>query len=141
MMLKVNRAIAPPYGAHMYLPHRYDANSVVYTGTHDNDTTVGWWRNHASEAERAAASAYLGGVSDDHDHWSGIHWLLMRAAATSVASLCLVPMQDALGLGSEARMNIPSHADGNWGWRLLANQLTPELAKQLAELTVVTDRA
>ena len=128
-------------GAHMYLPHRYDANSVVYTGTHDNDTTVGWWRNHASEAERAAASAYLGGASDGQNHWSGIHWSLMRAAATSVASLCLVPMQDALGLGSEARMNIPSHADGNWGWRLLANQLTPELAKQLAELTVVTDRA
>jgi len=123
-------------GAHMYLPHRYDANCVVYTGTHDNDTTVGWWRNGASEAERAAVKAYLGGASDGQ-----IHWSLIRAAATSIAGLCLIPMQDALGLGSEARMNIPSHADGNWAWRLVPNQLTPEVARELAELTVVTDRA
>ena len=120
----------------MYLPHRYDANCVVYTGTHDNDTTLGWWRNGVSEAERAAVKAYLGDGSGEN-----IHWALVRAAATSIAGLCLLPMQDALGLGSEARMNIPSHADGNWAWRLLPNQLTPEVAKQLAELTVVTDRA
>jgi len=123
-------------GAHMYLPHRYDANCVVYTGTHDNDTTVGWWRNGASEAERAAVKAYLGDGSGEQ-----IHWALVRAAATSIAGLCLLPMQDALGLGSEARMNIPSHADGNWAWRLMPHQLTPEVAKQLAELTVVSDRA
>ena len=123
-------------GAHMYLPHRYDSNSVVYTGTHDNDTTMGWWRNGASEAERAAAAAYLACAGD-----GDIPWALIRAAETSVADLCIVPIQDVLGLGSEARMNVPSHADGNWRWRLLPDQLTSGLAQKLAELTLVSDRA
>lgn len=123
-------------GAHMYLPHRYESNCVVYTGTHDNDTTLGWWRNIATDVERAAAKAYLGCVSDGE-----IAWSLIRAAETSAADIAIIPMQDALGLGSEARMNIPSHADGNWTWRLLPGQLTPTLAQRLAELAVVTDRA
>ncbi|HEV2113466.1 MAG TPA: 4-alpha-glucanotransferase, partial [Terriglobales bacterium] len=122
-------------GAHMYLPHRYESNSVVYTGTHDNDTTLGWWRKGTSEAERTAAKAYLGCVSEGEVAWS-----LIRAAETSVADICIVPMQDALGLGTEARMNIPSHADGNWRWRLLPGQLTPALAQKLAELARVSDR-
>jgi 4-alpha-glucanotransferase len=123
-------------GAHMYLPHRYDSNSVVYTGTHDNDTTLGWWRNGTSDVERAAATAYLACASE-----SDMPWALIRAAETSVADIAIIPLQDSLGLGSEARMNIPSHADGNWRWRLLPDQLTPALAQRLAELAVVSDRA
>ena len=97
-------------GAHIYLPHKFEPNTVVYTGTHDNDTTLGWWRT-ASDAERRAASAYFG-VEDD-----GIQWAMIRAAETSVSRLCVVPLQDVLGLGSEARMNVPSQANGNWSWR------------------------
>ncbi len=121
-------------GAHKYLPHRFKNNSVVYTGTHDNDTTVGWWNSSATEAEKQAASAYLG-IGDD-----GVHWAFIRAAFTSVANLALVPVQDVLGLGSEGRMNVPSQTLGSWSWRIRASALTPELAAKLAALVEVTDR-
>ncbi len=121
-------------GAHIYLPHRYEPNCVVYTGTHDNDTTVGWWQNGASAAERRAAEAYLGKPED------GIHWAFIRAAQGSVANLCVVPLQDALGLGSEARMNVPSRLEGNWAWRYRRGELTPELAQKLASLAETCDR-
>jgi 4-alpha-glucanotransferase len=121
-------------GAHNYLPHRYVPNTVVYTGTHDNDTTLGWWDSGASQAEKEAADAYL------HPGDDGIVWAMIRAAATSVADTCLVPVQDVLGLGSEARMNVPSRGDGNWSWRCPPGALTDELARKLAELSEVTDR-
>jgi 4-alpha-glucanotransferase len=121
-------------GAHNYLPHRFEKNTVVYTGTHDNDTTRGWWENGATEAERSAVKAYLGSTAD------GVVWPLIRAAASSVADICLFPAQDILELGSEARMNIPSQSENNWGWRCPENAWTPELAQKLAELTEVTDR-
>jgi len=120
--------------AHVYLPHRYQENTVVYTGTHDNDTTAGWW-DHASDAERHAAGTYFGPEMD------GIHWAMIRAALTSVARLALIPLQDVLGLGSEARMNMPSVPEGNWGWRYAPDSLTPELAAKLAAITEVTDRS
>jgi 4-alpha-glucanotransferase len=120
-------------GAHIYLPHKYEPNTVVYTGTHDNDTTPGWWRT-ASEAERRAASAYFGNEND------GIQWAMIRAAETSVSRLCVIPLQDVLGLGSEGRMNVPSRADGNWSWRYAPGALKSDLAKRLAELTEVADR-
>jgi 4-alpha-glucanotransferase len=120
-------------GAHIYLPHRA-AGKVIYTGTHDNDTTAGWFHSGAGEHERRNAEAYLG-RSDD-----GIHWAFIRTAQSSVADLALVPMQDALGLGSEARMNTPSVHGGNWKWRVTAGQLSPELASKLAHLVEVTDR-
>ena len=121
-------------GAHMYLPHRCDHERVIYTGTHDNDTTAGWWNSGAAEHERRNAEAYVG-RSDD-----GIHWSFIRAAQSSVASLSIVPLQDVLGLGSEARMNTPSLYGGNWRWRFVPGQLTPELASKLAQLAEVTDR-
>ena len=121
-------------GAHKHLPHRLRRDSVVYTGTHDNDTTVGWWNSSATEEEKRLASAYLG-IGDD-----GVHWAFIRAALTSVANLAIIPVQDVLGLGSEARMNVPSQTAGNWSWRLRAGALTPELAAKLAALVEVTDR-
>jgi 4-alpha-glucanotransferase len=120
-------------GAHIYLPHRADGK-VIYTGTHDNDTVVGWWHSSAAEHERRNAEAYFG-RSDD-----GIHWAFIRGALASSASLSIIPLQDVLGLGSEARMNTPSLHGGNWRWRFDQSQLTEEIVKKLAHLTELTDR-
>jgi 4-alpha-glucanotransferase len=120
-------------GAHVYLPHRLTPDRVVYTGTHDNDTTLGWWRT-ATDYERRSALAYLG-CSDD-----GINWAMIRAAQSSPASLSVVPLQDVLGLGSEARLNIPSTKTGNFLWRYQPGSLTRNLAEKLAALAEVTDR-
>jgi 4-alpha-glucanotransferase len=122
-------------GAHIYLPQNFEPNCVVYTGTHDNDTTRGWWESAAGKEERKYAAAYFGDASD------GIHWAVIRVAFTSVARVAIVPLQDVLGLGSEARMNTPSLSDGNWGWRFAANALTDELADKLTILSRVSDRA
>lgn len=119
-------------GAHIYLPHRYEKNCVAYTGTHDNDTTVGWWKT-LGEAERKAATAYLGKQED------GIQWALLRACLASPAQFAIAPIQDVLGLGAEARMNTPSKPDGNWAWRL-AGPLPQEIAAKLAAIVEVTDR-
>jgi 4-alpha-glucanotransferase len=120
-------------GAHIYLPHRA-AGKVIYTGTHDNDTTVGWFQSGASDQERRNAECYLGRCAD------GVHWAFIRAAQSSVADLCLIPLQDVLGLGSGSRMNTPSLNDGNWKWRFAAEELTPEVTAKLAHLAEVTDR-
>ena len=120
-------------GAHIYLPHQFERDTVVYTGTHDNDTTLGWWQ-HASDQERCHASAYLGREPE------GMNWAFIRAAEASLADLCLVPLQDVLGLGSEARMNVPSRPDGNWTWRYQPGALTGELASRLATIAEVSDR-
>jgi 4-alpha-glucanotransferase len=121
-------------GAHMYLPQNFDPNCVVYTGTHDNDTTAGWWKSSATKEERRFAETYFGEPAD------GMHWAFIRAAFNSVARLAIVPLQDFLGLGSEARMNTPSLSDGNWGWRFGRNALTDALAEKLATLSLVSDR-
>ena len=121
-------------GAHMYLPQQLTPDTVVYTGTHDNDTLAGWWASGATPDERRNAEAYFGRAED------GIHWSFVRAAQGSVASLSVVPLQDVLGLGSEARMNTPSQNGGNWRWRLQPGALTEELAARLALLAEVTDR-
>jgi 4-alpha-glucanotransferase len=121
-------------GAHTHLPHTFTTDKVVYTGTHDNDTLLGWWESWATGHERQQAEAYLGRCEE------GIHWAMIRAAAGSVASLCVVPLQDALGLGSDARMNVPSREQGNWRWRFGAELLRPELAKKFATLAEVCDR-
>jgi 4-alpha-glucanotransferase len=121
-------------GAHTHLPHTFTTEKVVYTGTHDNDTLLGWWASGATEHERQQLQAYLGRCED------GIGWAMIRAASNSVASLCVVPLQDALGLGSDARMNVPSRERGNWRWRFDAQSLRPELATKLATLAEVSDR-
>jgi 4-alpha-glucanotransferase len=120
-------------GAHMYLPHR-SAGKVIYTGTHDNDTVAGWWHSGAADHERRNAEAYMGRCDD------GIHWEFIRAAHTSPASLSIVPLQDVLGLGSEARMNTPSLHGGNWRWRFDQAKLTNDVAAKLAHLVELSDR-
>jgi 4-alpha-glucanotransferase len=120
-------------GAHMYLPHRA-MGKVMYTGTHDNDTVLGWWNSGAAEHERRNAEAYVGRTDD------GVHWAFIRAALCSPANLSVVPLQDILGLGSEARMNTPSLDDGNWRWRFDEAQLKSEFAKKLAQLVELSDR-
>jgi 4-alpha-glucanotransferase len=122
--------------AHIYLPHKFVPNSVVYTGTHDNDTTLGWWKDGTTEVERANLGTYLGPIARDEE----VVGAMMRAAAGSVANLCIFPMQDILGLGSEARMNTPSAAVGNWTWRYPSGALNPEHAAKLAALMEMTDR-
>ncbi|HVZ85302.1 MAG TPA: 4-alpha-glucanotransferase [Terracidiphilus sp.] len=120
-------------GAHMHLPHGYTHDTVAYTGTHDNDTTAGWWRT-AGAAERAAAETYVGDVQGSPA------WPMMRAVAASVAEIAVAPAQDLLELGSEARMNTPAVAQGNWSWRAAEASWTAELAARLAALVDVTDR-
>ena len=120
-------------GAHAYLPHRLAADCVLYTGTHDNDTTLGWWAT-LGEKERRAVEALVGRCDD------GPNWGLIRLAQGSPANLSVVPMQDVLSLGSEARLNVPSTHEGNYHWRYPEGSLRPELADKLAALAEVTDR-
>jgi 4-alpha-glucanotransferase len=116
-----------------YQPHRYVRNTVVYTGTHDNDTTAGWFEK-APESERTRVMRYLG--CDGRN----IHWDMIRTALSSVANLAIFPLQDALGLGSGARMNTPATVTDNWSWRVRADQLTPELAESLRALSGLYER-
>ena len=125
-----------------FLPHNYPRSSAAYTGTHDNDTTAGWFNEDGSPqrtreqcaTERAAARAYLG-TSE------AIHWAMIREVWKSVAALALAPAQDLLGLGSEARMNLPGTASGNWEWRLTPGQLGAAEAERLKALTQVYGRS
>ncbi len=119
--------------AHMHLPQQFTPGTVAYTGTHDNDTTQGWW-NTANAATRAAVEAFVGPAGGRPV------WPLIRATEASVAELAVVPVQDLLELGSEARMNTPAVGAGNWGWRAPEGSWTPELAERLAALVDVTDR-
>jgi 4-alpha-glucanotransferase len=123
-------------GSHLYLPHRHVPNTVVYTGTHDNNTTLGWWQQDATDAEKRHVETYLGTVDHEHD----VVWAMMRTAARSVANLCIFPLQDVLHLGSEARMNTPAAGAGNWTWRYKMDALHPDFANQLAALMAMTDR-
>jgi len=116
-----------------HLPHRHTADSVVYTGTHDNDTAAGWFAR-ASPETRARALEYLG--CDGRD----LPWSLIRATLTSVADRAVVPMQDVLGLGTEARMNEPALPDGNWRWRLTDAQLEAKTAARFRRLVDLSGR-
>lgn len=120
-------------GAHVYLPHQLNCDCVIYTGTHDNDTTLGWW-NSIDEKQRLAVEALVGRCDDD------VNWALIRLAQGSVAKFSVVPLQDVLGLGSEARLNTPSTLAGNYHWRYHPGSLTADLAQRLAALAEVTDR-
>jgi 4-alpha-glucanotransferase len=118
----------------VYLPHNYRRDSVVYTATHDNQTTVGWFGSR-QEHERIAIQSYLGRDGSD------IAWDLIRVALSSVANTAIIAMQDVLRLGDEARMNIPGHTLGNWSWRCRSDQLTHELALGLRDLTWMYGRS
>jgi len=127
-----------------YQPHNYPRHCVVYTGTHDNDTTLGWFQSGQGkgstraadriEHERENALSYLRTSGEQ------IHWDMIRLAFSSVADTAIVPLQDVLGLGTQARMNLPGTAEGNWTWRFEWEQLTPEIEKKLGELTVTYER-
>ena len=111
-----------------YLPHNYTANSVVYTGTHDNDTTLGWYHTIPA-CDRRFAKNYLNIKGNKK-----VTWEFIRAAIASVSDTAIIPMQDYLELGSEARINTPSTLGDNWKWRMSAEQLSPELAEEILEL-------
>jgi 4-alpha-glucanotransferase len=127
-----------------YRPHNYPRNCVVYTGTHDNNTTIGWFRGEdvkdstqskgEREKETQLALKYMG--TDGQE----INWDFIRLALMSVADTAIVPMQDILGLGSEARMNIPGTTEGNWCWRFVPDMLTEEIKARLKELTALYGR-
>lgn len=117
-----------------YLPHNYDNNTVVYTGTHDNDTTNSWFSN-LNDIEKQEVREYIN-VYDDN----GIVYGLIRAALSSVADIAIIPMQDYLNLGGFARINTPGLAAGNWQWRLKNDGLSDELAKTISHLTEIYGR-
>jgi 4-alpha-glucanotransferase len=127
-----------------FKPFNFPQNCVVYTGTHDNDTTVGWFTGEGAgdstrseeevRAEREYVLKYLG--TDGRE----IHWDFIRLALSSVARTAIIPLQDVLGLGSEARMNTPARESGNWSWRFKAESLTAPVRERLAELTSVYGR-
>jgi len=119
--------------AHMHLPQQYTPDTVAYTGTHDNDTTQGWW-NTANKATKRAVEALVGPVGGRPV------WPLIRATEASVAELAVIPMQDLLELGSEGRMNTPAVGAGNWGWRAPEGSWTAEIAAKMAAIADVTDR-
>lgn len=128
-----------------HLPHHYIQNMVVYTGTHDNNTVVGWFKGGIAgdsvltekeiEAERRFALQYLGTAGRE------IHWDLIRLAFSSVADMAIIPLQDVLGMGSEARMNRPGITQGNWEWRFVPGMLSDGIKDRLKELTRLYSRS
>ncbi|CDN16083.1 MAG: 4-alpha-glucanotransferase [Richelia sp.] len=121
--------------ANPFLPFNLPRNCVIYTGTHDNDTTVGWFEQ-ISDYERYNLLMYMGCMSPD-----GIHWDLIRLALTSVANQTIIPLQDIFGLDSPARMNFPGKPEGNWEWRYQQHMFTPEISEKLRNLTRLCGRA
>jgi 4-alpha-glucanotransferase len=120
-----------------YIPHNLSKNCVLYTGTHDNNTTRGWFEREATPEIKERLFCYLGREVPAED----IHWEMIRLAMMSVANTVIVPMQDILGLGQEARMNRPATTEGNWQWQLLPDQLTSSIADKLREMTEIYGRA
>jgi 4-alpha-glucanotransferase len=127
------------------LPHNYVQNVVAYTGTHDNDTTVGWFQSVAGEGSTRTAAQIkreqkfcLNYLNSDGKE---INWDLIRGVWASVANTAVVPLQDVLGLGTEARMNLPNSTSGNWSWRYKQGALTDDIAERLRDLTELYGRA
>jgi 4-alpha-glucanotransferase len=122
-------------GNHEFLPQSYRRDTVVYTGTHDNDTVLGWWAN-ATPREKHFAGTYLACGSSD------VHWAMIRSASNSVSNLAIFPMQDILGLGSEHRMNIPGTlGDHNWSWRMTWDMLNADHGRVLGMVSAASGRA
>ena len=114
-----------------YLPHNYPKNCIVYTGTHDNDTVRGWY-NVIPDADKEFAAEYMNNHGANKEQ---IHWDFIRLAMASVADTCIIPLQDYLGLGSEARINIPSTLGCNWKWRMNKDDITDEIVGKIKQLT------
>ena len=120
----------------IFLPHNFPRECVVYPGTHDNDTIMGWWQESSTPGEREFALKYLGREEEGKD----IHWAFIRLAWATVAQMALCTVQDLLGLSSEARMNVPSWPSGNWQWRYRRGALSEEIRQRLLELTAIYGR-
>lgn len=118
-----------------YLPFNINHNSVVYTGTHDNNTTVGWYYDNTSEYGQKHLSEYIGAHSSH-----GVAWDLIRLALSSVSNQAIIPLQDIFSLGSDARMNTPGLAEGNWGWRYRAEALNSEYSTRLRDMVMIYGR-
>ena len=116
-----------------YLPHNYDTNTVVYTGTHDNNTTRGWF-NQAGDKEKNHVRSYMARDASD------VSWDMIRMAWSSVGNIAIAPLQDILDLGTDARMNFPGKPEGNWGWRYREEMITSEVLDRLGELTELYGR-
>ncbi len=123
-------------GAGLYLPHNYDKNCVVYTGTHDNATLAGWFKE-IPEAEFKMVQDYL---NTDSKHLGDLSWRMIRLAMSSTANYCIIPIQDYLVLGNEARINTPSTSGGNWQWRMKQDALSEELAESIARISTIYER-
>jgi len=119
-----------------YLPHTYHKNTVVYTGTHDNDTIQGWY-DSISESDKEYAKLYLNNSDTPREE---IHWDYIRAVLASVSDTAIIPLQDYLGLGSEARINIPSTLGLNWKWRMKSEDLTDELLEKIKQMIETYER-
>jgi 4-alpha-glucanotransferase len=127
-----------------FRPHNYSRELVAYTGGHDNDTTVGWWTSSGIgesirtaediRKEREFTRAYLG-LGDEP-----VNWVFIRTVLASVAEVAVIPLQDVLGLGSDARMNLPGTVSGNWKWRYKPGALTRDLSERLRTMTLLYDR-
>lgn len=119
---------------HVFLPNRHEHHTVVYTGTHDNDTTLGWWRHSSQPHERACMQYYL--ATDGN----AANWDLIRAAFMSVANTAVVPAQDFLDLDTDSRMNLPGRPEGNWGWRVRESELSSALADRIRRMALLYER-
>ncbi len=120
-----------------FLPHNYPRNCVAYTGTHDNNTVLGWFRQEAGPQEKSRLRTYLGRDPDP----DRLAWELIRLLMQSAAETVIIPVQDLLGLDGSARMNQPARRHGNWRWRMPDGALNDDLAERLKELTVISGRA
>ena len=131
-----------------FRPHNYPRNLVAYTGTHDNDTVIGWWTSKPGEGsirteedirkERQFTRTYLG--YDDTGISEPINWVFIRSLMASVADTVVFPLQDLLGEGAQARMNVPGTATGNWRWRFRGERLTEDIASRLRKIASIYDR-
>lgn len=121
---------------HPYLPHNFEPNCIAYTGTHDNNTVKGWFQSEASDADKTRLAAYLGRVPSAET----VSWDLIRLALSSTAQTVIIPMQDILTLGADARMNIPGTIQGNWAWRASADQLNGDWQTRLLALSTIYGR-
>ena len=125
------------FGGNDYLPHNYDRNCVVYTGTHDNATVAGWFEELGEEYKMLVRNYLADQETPDED----IHWSMIALALRSVADTCIIPVQDYLGYDNSARINVPGTAEGNWKWRLEPGALTDELSEKVLAMAKRYGRA
>ncbi len=136
MRLLIFGFLGDPAGS-PFTPHNYPPHAVAYTGTHDTNTVRGWFEEEAGQDQRRAFFHYIGREIPTDT----VHWEFVRLVMMSVAETVIIPMQDLLGLGAEARMNRPGIAEGNWEWRVKADQLSDDLAGRLSAMATVYGRA